>query len=156
MDQQEFIQRTEAQKTRLYRAAFAYLGGEAAALEAVDEAVYQALRNLRHLRQPEYFETWLTRILINECGRELRRLMRLRPAEYLPEAGEDFNYDALPLREAVARLPRKLRQIIVLRYFGDLTLAETARTLGIPQGTVVTRQRRALALLRLELEEGNI
>ncbi|MPM39207.1 RNA polymerase sigma factor SigV [bioreactor metagenome] len=155
MDQQEFIRRTEAQKARLYRAAFAYLGGEAAALEAMDEAVYQALRHLRHLRQPEYFETWLTRILINECGRELRRLKRLRPAEYLPEAGEDFNYDALPLRDAVARLPQELRQIIVLRYFGDLTLAETARTLGIPQGTVVTRQRRALALLRLELEEGN-
>lgn len=156
MDQQEFIRRTEAQKARLYRAAFAYLGGEAAALDAVDEAVYQALRHLRQLRRPEYFETWLTRILINECGRELRRLKRLRPAEFLPEAGEDFNYDALPLREAVARLPRELRQVIVLRYFGDLTLAETARTLDIPQGTVVTRQRRALALLRLELKEGEV
>ncbi|WP_449290787.1 sigma factor-like helix-turn-helix DNA-binding protein, partial [Oscillibacter ruminantium] len=60
-----------------------------------------------------------------------------------------------PLREAVARLPRELRQVIVLRYFGDLTLAQTAQTLDIPQGTVVTRQRRALTLLRLSLEEGD-
>ena len=44
--------------------------------------------------------------------------------------------------------------MIVLRYFGDLTLAQTAETLGIPQGTAATRQRRALALLRLELKEG--
>ena len=155
MDQQEFIRRTEAQRARLYRTAYAYLGGEAAAMEAVDEAVYQALRHLHQLRQQEYFETWLTRILINTCNRELLRLKRLHPAEYLPEAGEDFNYDTLPLREAVARLPRELRQVIVLRYFGDLTLAQTAQTLDIPQGTVVTRQRRALTLLRLSLEEGD-
>lgn len=155
MDREEFIRRTEAVRMRLYRTAFAYLGREAAALEAVDEAVYQALRHLRSLREPDYFETWLTRILINECGWELRRLKRLRPSEYLPEAGEDFDYDALPLREAVARLPQELRQVIALRYFGNLTLAETARALNIPQGTVVTRQRRALALLRLELEEGD-
>ncbi|WP_312279948.1 sigma-70 family RNA polymerase sigma factor [Oscillibacter sp.] len=154
MDREEFVRRTEAIRARLYRTAFAYLGGEAAALEAVDEAVYQALRHLHQLREPDYFETWLTRILINECGRELRRLKRLRSDEYLPEAGEGFDYDALPLREAVARLPQELRQIIALRYFGDLTLAETARALSIPQGTVVTRQHRALALLRLELEEG--
>ena len=94
--------RTEAQRARLYRTAYAYLGGEAAAMEAVDEAVYQALRHLHQLRQPEYFETWLTRILINTCNRELLRLKRLHPAEYLPEAGEDFNYDTLPLREAVS------------------------------------------------------
>jgi len=154
VDREEFVRRTEALRARLYRTAFAYLGGEAAALEAVDEAVYQALRHLHQLREPEYFETWLTRILINECGRELRRLKRQHPEEYLPEMGEDFDYDALPLREAVARLPQELRQIIALRYFGDLTLAETARALSTPQGTVVTRQRRALALLRLELEEG--
>lgn len=156
MDQKEFVWRTEALRTRLYRTAFAYLGGEAAALEAVDEAVYQALRHLHQLREPDYFETWLTRILINECGRELRRLKRLRPEEYLPEEGEGFDYDTLSLREAVARLPQELRQVIALRYFGDLTLAETARALSIPQGTVVTRQRRALALLRLELEEGEL
>ncbi|WP_369282335.1 sigma-70 family RNA polymerase sigma factor [Oscillibacter sp. GMB15532] len=154
MDREEFVRRTEALRTRLYRTAFAYLGGEASALEAVDETVYQALGHLHQLREPDYFETWLTRILINECGRELRRLKHQRPEEYLPEAGESFNYDALPLREAVARLPQELRQVIALRYFGDLTLAETARALSIPQGTVVTRQRRALTLLRLELEEG--
>lgn len=154
MSEQEFVRRTQALRMRLYRTAYAYLGGEAAALDAVDEAVYQALRHLRQLREPELFETWLTRILIRACCRELKRLRRLHQAEYLPEAGEDFDYDALPLREAVARLPQELRQVIVLRYFGGLTLAQTAETLGIPQGTAATRQRRALALLRLELKEG--
>lgn len=153
MSETEFIKRVEAVKGRLYRTALAYLGGEAAALEAVDETVYQALRHLRQLRQAEFFETWLTRILINACKRELRRLQRLRPAEYLPEESENFNYDALPLREAIARLPEELRQVIVLRFFEDLTQAQAAAVLEIPQGTVATRQRKALALLKLDLEE---
>ena len=43
--------------------------------------------------------------------------------------------------------------MVVLRYFTGLTLAQTARALGIPQGTAASRQRRALALLKLELTE---
>lgn len=153
MDREEFAGRVEAVKTRLYRAALMYLGSEADALEAVDEAVYQALRNLKKLRQAEFFETWITRILINECHRELRRRKRLTGEESLPDAAGPDQYDALPLREAVARLPEELRQVVVLRFFAGYTQAETAAALGIPQGTAATRQRRALALLRLELGE---
>lgn len=153
MKQEEFLERLAPMKGRLYRTAWAYLGGEAAALEAVDETVYQGLRHLRSLRQPEFFETWLTRILINVCKKELQRQRRFRWADPMPEAGADFDYDALPLREAIAHLPEELRRVVALRYFADLTLAQTAAILGIPQGTVVTRQRRALALLKLELKE---
>lgn len=60
---------------------------------------------------------------------------------------------ACPLRDAVERLPQELRAVVALRYFAGYTLAETAEILGIPPGTVSTRQRRALALLRLELSE---
>ena len=63
------------------------------------------------------------------------------------------DYDALPLKEAIAHLPETLRAVVILRYFAGFTLAETAQTLAIPQGTVVSRQRRALALLKLDLEE---
>mgnify|MGYP005813742123 CR=1 FL=1 len=52
-------------------------------------------------------------------------------------------------------LPEELRLVIILRFFAGYTQAETAAALEIPQGTVATRQRRALELLRLELgEEG--
>ena len=85
MDRQEFAARTQALRQRLYRTAYLYLGREADALEAVDEAVYQALRSLGQLRQEAYFETWLTRILLNECHRELRRRKRLAGEEALPE-----------------------------------------------------------------------
>ena len=157
MDQREFIERVEAIRGRLYRTAYLYLGSEADALEAVDEAVYQALRFLRQLRQPQFFETWLTRILLNECKKELRRRKRFTLLEELPETAGPDEYDGLSLKEAVRCLPEELRAVVVLRFFAGYTQAETAETLNIPQGTVATRQRRALELLRLELgEEGRL
>ena len=154
MENSEFAARTEAIRTRLYRTAYLYLGSEADALDAADEAVYQALRALKTLRSPEYFETWLTAILLNTCKKELRRRKRFSPEE-LPETDGPDAYDALPLKEAIRRLPEDLRAVVILRFFTGYTQAETARALEIPQGTVATRQRRALELLRLELgEEG--
>lgn len=153
MDRDEFARRTEAIRARLYRTAYLYLGSEADALEAVDEAVYQALRALKKLREPAFFETWLTRIVLNECRRELRRRSRLAPEEALPESADPVDYDALPLKEAIRRLPEELRTVIILRFFAGYTQAETAAALDIPQGTAATRQRRALELLRLELRE---
>ena len=153
MDKEEFAARTEAVRQRLYRTAYLYLGSEADALEAVDEAVYQALRALKKLREPEHFETWLTRILLNECHRQLRRRKRVAGEDALPDTAGPDAYDALPLKEAVRRLPEELRAVVILRFFTGYTQAETAAALDIPQGTVATRQRRALALLRLELGE---
>ena len=153
MDHEEFAARTQAVRQRLYRTAYLYLGSEADALEAVDEAVYQALRTLKKLREPEHFETWLTRILLNECHRELRRRKRVAGEDALPDTAGPDAYDALPLKEAVRRLPEELRAVVILRFFTGYTQAETAAALDIPQGTVATRQRRALALLRLELGE---
>ena len=155
MNQTEFAGRTQALRQKLYRTALLYLGSEADALEAVDEAVYQALRALHSLREDAFFETWLTRILLNTCSRELRRRHRFHPGgeDALPDTAGPDAYDALPLREAVGRLPEALRAVVILRFFTGYTQSETARALGIPQGTVATRQRKALALLRLELGE---
>ncbi len=152
MTELEFIQRAEGVKKRLYRTALLYLGSESMALDAVDEAVYKGFCGYRKLRREEFFETWMTRILINVCNSELRRRKREAAMEELPEtAAEEF--DALPLKEAIARLPRELRAVVILRYFTGLTLAETAQALDIPQGTASTRQRRALQLLKLELDD---
>lgn len=152
MTEMEFIQRTEGVKKRLYRTALLYLGSESMALDAVDEAVYKGFCAYKKLRQEEFFETWITRILINVCNTELRRRRRELTVEELPESAVE-EFDALPLKQAVARLPKELRAVIVLRFFTGLTLEETGRALSIPKGTVSTRQRRALQLLKLDLTE---
>ncbi len=151
MTEQEYAHRAEEVKTALYRAAYVYLGSADAALEAVDEAIYRGFLSHRKLREPEHFKTWLTRILINVCVNELRRRKRFTGQEDLPE-GQTTELDYLPLRDAVEKLPEELRAVVTLRFFSGLTLSETAEVLGLPVGTVSTRQRRALALLRLDLE----
>lgn len=152
MNNEEFAVRIEKIRMKLYKTALLYLGNETQACDALDETVYKALRGYKRLRQPEYFDTWITRILINECHNEQRRMKRFRPMGELPEtAAEDF--DALPLKEALLKLPKELKEVVILRYFAGYTLAETADALRIPQGTAATRQRRALHLLRLELGE---
>ena len=152
MNNEELGKRIENIRLRLYKTALLYLGSEAFALDAVDEAVYKALCSYKKLRQPEYFDTWITRILINECYNELRRQKRFRPIDELPESSVEV-FDTLPLKEAIRRLPRELKEVVILRYFAGYTLIETAETLQIPQGTVATRQRKALKVLKLELSE---
>ena len=152
MTEDAYAVRADALKEKLYGMAWLYLGSQSLAVDAVDEAVYRGLRSCGKLREERYFDTWLTRILINVCNAELRRRRREVAMAELPETAQEV-FDALPLRDAVARLPRDLRAVIILRYFDGLTLAQTAETLQIPQGTVATRQRKALSLLRLELTD---
>jgi len=152
MDKNDYAVRVEQMKMRLYRIALLYMGSELAAVDAVDEAVYRGLLAVKKLREPQYFDTWITRILINECKKALRRGKREYVTDTLPETAVE-EFDALPLKEAVRRLPDELREVVTLRYFSDYTLTETACILGIPQGTAATRQRRALQLLRLELSD---
>lgn len=153
MSAEEFAQRIEQIRHKLYKTALLYIGNETMAADLLDEAVYKALKGYKKLRQPEFFDTWVTRILINECHSERKRRKRQISLDELPETATE-QFDALPLREAVRILPQTLKEVVILRYFADYTLAETARALQIPQGTAATRQRKALALLRLELEEG--
>ena len=152
MTQEQFAARVTQVRQKRFKTAYIYLGSEALALDAVDEAVYKALCGFKKLRQEQYFDTWITRILINECHNELRRQKRLASLDVLSQtAAEDF--DTLPLKEAISRLPRELRDVIVLRYFSGCTVEETAQVLNIPYGTAATRQRKALQLLKLELSE---
>lgn len=152
MRKEEFADHIESIRMKLYKTALLYMGNETLAVDALDEAIYKALCNRKKLRQPEYFDTWITRIVINECYNELRRQKRFRPLDELPETAVE-TFDSLPLKEALRCLPKELKDVVILRYFAGYTLDETSETLQIPPGTVSTRQRRALQILKLELSE---
>ena len=152
MTEDAYAVRADALKEKLYGMAWLYLGSQSLAVDAVDEAVYRGLRSCGKLREEQYFDTWLTRILLNECSREKKRQDREQAVDQLPEqAWEDP--DHLPLRAAVQALPEQLRAVILLRYFFDCTLRETAELLRMPRSTVHTREKKALKLLKLELSE---
>ena len=152
MTNELFSERIEAARQKLYKTAMLYMGSHSAAMDVIDETIYKAWCARNKLRQEQYFDTWITRILINECYNELRRQKRVCLVDELPEVAVE-SYDYLPLKEAIRQLPKELKDVIILRYFSGFTLVETAQMLKIPQGTAASRQRKALQLLRLELEE---
>lgn len=153
INKKEYALLIEESKEMLYRIAYGYLGTQSLALDAVDEAVYLGFMHRKELLHPEYAKTWLTRILIHECYKLLKRQKREIVTESLPEKLYEEEFNSIPLKIAMQKLPEDLRKVIILRYFGGYTIQETSHILEIPEGTVSTRARKALSLLRVNLED---
>lgn len=153
IDKEAYISFITENKEMLYRVAFGYLRDENKALDAVDEAVYLGYVHINDLKEPKYLKTWTVRILINECYNILRKNKHELNMAVLPENSINFGEDTIYLKFAVDNLPEDLRKIIILRYFGGYTISETSEILEIPEGTVSTRSRKALEILKVEVSD---
>lgn len=142
----------------LVRLAVLLLGDRPSAEDAVQD-VFAALWRRKHLPDgPAYLRS----AVVNRCRSAQRRgfLARRRrpPAEEHvpgPEVPYEVGEEHRAVLGAIERLPRRQREVIVLRYYCDLSVAEVARTLGVHEGTVKAGSARALASLRRHLEEEN-
>ena len=140
-----------------YRLAGYLLGDATEAQDAVQDALVKAWRSWSTLRDPEAFEPWFDRIVVNVCRDRMRRHRTLRMVQ-LDAAGEVESSDVFgsmvegdEVAAAVARLAPDQRIVIALRYWRDLTLEQVAETLRLPLGTVKSRLHYALRALRSEL-----
>ena len=148
---------------RLTAVARMILRDEYAAQDAVRETFIEAWRSLPGLREPDRFEAWTRRLLVRACFRGQRRTSRVRAVEIeLTPADEPAVPGAeshLAVRDQIerglARLPRDQRAVVVLVYYLDLPLADTAEALGIPLGTTKSRLNRATSALRAALDADN-
>jgi RNA polymerase sigma-70 factor, ECF subfamily len=129
------------------------------AKDAVQETLVRAWRDLPGLRDPDRFEAWLRRLLVNACMDELRGARRRQVEVVLTNLHQPVVGDSsrgLADRDALERAFRDLdpdqRSLIVLYYFLDLSLAEAAATVGIPNGTAKSRLARARETLRATLD----
>ena len=76
---QAFTQLIQSRKETLYKTAFIYTKNREDALDAVSETVYKAFNSVRKLREPQYFSTWLTKILINSCLDTIKKNKKVIP-----------------------------------------------------------------------------
>lgn len=131
--------------------------------DVAQEAFLRAYRALGTYRGDGPFGAWISRIAARQAigrldGRPMTALLD-EVAYALPSARAGDHPEAVTLeaeqrdaiREAVACLPRPQRDVVELRFFGDLSLEEIARTTRIPVGTVKSRLHRGLASLRASL-----
>jgi RNA polymerase sigma-70 factor (ECF subfamily) len=158
-----FVSALEPELAMAYRLAGYMLADSAEAQDAVQEASIRAWRGWPNLRERDRFHSWFSQILVNVCRTRLRQRGKRRTVdvdEVDLETGDPFR--ASLARDAIGRalscLSGELRMVVVLRYWGELSLAEIADRLQIPVGTVKSRHHAALQALRRRIEpvEGGI
>lgn len=144
---------------RLHATARLILRDEEAAKDAVQDALLGAWLNLRGLRDPDRFDAWLSRLLINACYRAAKRHRTRDVVELRVSIDRDDTPDiqrAFAMRDQLERAFRHLstehRAVLVVRHYMGLSLHETADVLGVPLGTVQSRLNRATTAMRAALE----
>lgn len=142
---------------RFYRLAYGYAKNRETALDIVQNAIYNGLRAIHTLNEPEYIKTWFYRILVNACIDEIRKSKRLIPTDpqELPEGVSPETVskeELLDLQKALEALEPLEKTIVMLRYFEDMKLSEVASVLDINLNTVKTKLYRALEKLKIQLE----
>jgi RNA polymerase sigma-70 factor (ECF subfamily) len=153
----EFVAALEGELSMAYRLSGYLLADSAEAQDAVQEASVRAWRGWTNLRERDRFHSWFSQILVNVCRTRLRQRSKRRTVDVDDvdlETGDPFR--AALARDAVGRalssLSQELRMVVVLRYWGELSLAEIADRLRIPVGTVKSRHHAALQVLRRRIE----
>jgi RNA polymerase sigma-70 factor (ECF subfamily) len=165
-DRSEYALLVEAYTDRLYRLAIRMTGNEQDAEDVLQETFIKIFRNIEGFKGNSSLSTWIYRIAMNEA---LMLLRKHKPEGYsLDDDNEDEDmipreiaaWDPLPeqtlmstemtrhLTEAVLQLPETLRGVFLLRDTEQLSVKETAETLGITEGTVKVRLLRARLKLR--------
>jgi RNA polymerase sigma-70 factor, ECF subfamily len=169
-----FYELVRPYERRVYSAAFSILRNEADAEDVAQEAVLKAFKNIRQFRAEARFSTWLIQITVNEARMRRRKehAHMIEPISdrqdeeggYTPRDFADWreipsetlerNEVRQMLAEALASLGQIYREVFVLRDMQQLSIEETAKTLGISTASVKTRLLRARLMLRDLLAPG--
>lgn len=143
---------------QVYRTAFLYVHNQEDALDIVQESTYQALISIHTLKNPEYFMTWFTRIVIRCSGQLLSKKKNIIPLteEIISRVRSDINVineDSLYLRDAIGKLKENYRTTIILFYYYDYSIKTISEIMSIPEGTVKTYLSRGKAALKKSYKE---
>jgi RNA polymerase sigma-70 factor (sigma-E family) len=154
--EQRFTTWAAARVATLHRTAFLLCGDWQIAEDLVQESLARAALHWRRIERVSEPDAYVRRILINQARQRFRRRSAYEwPAERLPESGIGDGAEARARRDALmtalSALPARQRAAVVLRYFEQLSEAETADALGCSVGTVKSQTSRALVTLRRAL-----
>lgn len=147
-------------QARVLRLALRYLGERALAADVAQNTFVAMFRSLPEYRANGKFKSYLFRVLLNQCRMSRRSARSESRALDAATLSQSLDPAEVLLRErrrdveaALAGLSDKLRDVVLLRFGGELAYEEIAETLGIPLGTVKRRLFDAMAKLRETLEE---
>ena len=157
-DAEAFIQLMEDNKESMKRIAFAYLKREEDVADAIQDTILDAFEHIHKLKKPEYFKTWLIRILLNNCTEIYRRNKGQTTYDMSAEEYESYSsrggfssleaQSDLEFQDLLAHLPEDSRIIFQL-YFGEqYTVSQIAKITKLNENTVKSRLHRGKEQLR--------
>lgn len=155
----EFAAYMAARQPSLLRTAYLLTGDQHTAEDLVQTALAKLYLSWDRVQRRELVDGYVRRILVNENNSLWRRSWKRREVttDYLPETPaphqEPDDGSSQALWEFVQTLPKKQRAAVVLRYYEDLSEAETAAVLGVSVGTVKSQTSRALATMRSKVAD---
>ncbi|TPW70232.1 sigma-70 family RNA polymerase sigma factor [Schumannella sp. 10F1B-5-1] len=152
----------DAHATAVWRYVVHLTGDHAGADDVVQETLLRAWRSPRILQQTESVRSWMltvARNLVIDQARSARHRHELvvdEPPELAEPDRTDRVFESLLVAEALATLSVEHRSVLVHAYYGGRGIAEVARELDIPPGTVKSRLHYGLRALRLALQERGV
>ena len=149
MEERPFTQKLLESEPMLYRIACALLRSEADRQDAMQETALKAWKNRASLREEQYFSTWISRSMVNECHNRHRKNSRYVSAEELPDRPAPDSGEQ-ETRLMLESLPEKQRVPLVLHYLEGFSLEEIARVQHISLALVKYRMHQARKALRVE------
>lgn len=149
----EYIAFFHRRQRDFMRIAYTITGDWPSAEDATQQAFSSLYVYWPRIR-PETLDAYAQRTLVNSCLALLRKRKREPVTEYVPEQGYAHNApdDRIDLQRALMTLQPKTRAILTLRYLEDLSVKQVADVLDVAEGTVKSRSKRALDLLREQLQ----
>ncbi|VYU50080.1 sigma-70 family RNA polymerase sigma factor [Clostridium tertium] len=154
-DKEAFNSLIEENMKSLYIVARGILNSEYDIEDAFQNTIVKAYEKIPYLKNQEYFKTWITRILINECNNIIRRNKKFI---YMEDLQTDMNYEDkykdLDLIKAIDSLSDDLRLTTWLFYFNDMSIDEISGLLKIAKGTVKSRLSRSREKIYNIMSEG--
>ena len=137
----------------LQRVAYGYFRGEADVADVIQDTILNAFEHIRELKKPEYFRTWLVRILINNCNRLYKQNWKSYGLEEVPEtAVSSSGMGDVEFHEMLCSLPGDSRTIFLLYYGEQFTTREIGQMLHMKETTVKSRLHRGKQKLRAEMQ----
>ena len=142
----------------LYRVAFSILKSEDEIYDAISNTTVIVFEKIHTLKKEEFFKTWITRILINECYKIYNHNKKIIYLENCTQEKliYDDKYVDFETRNIVKNLHSDLREIVVLYYFEDFSIKDISKMIKIPEGTVKSRLSRAREVLSKILIKNDI
>lgn len=148
-NQEAFIQLIQSYEKVLYNMAYRFVRNEQDVADILQETVLSAYQNIEKVKKPRYFNTWICKILINQC----KKMIEVKGKEEnkrLQSVKENVIFEHFSINQMVETLDLIYQESIVLYYYAGFSVKEISEILSEPVGTIKSRLFRGRELLKRE------